>query len=190
MTHSLPMGSRANHQNQFSRRYQHAGLGQAHSSENLASIYQRSLRGSWSSPPAGKLLGHLQLVKYIVNGLFATLIQFLTLKMCIELLEIPSAGLSNIIGSIFGISASFFGNRLFAFPESTETLSKQATNFLFLYTLIALLNGVILYLWSDVFSAPYQIGFIFARIPQFLLSYFGNKFIVFRKYPAQTHITD
>ena len=119
-------------------------------------------------------------VKYSLNGMVATLIHFVTLKLCLEIIEIPSAGISNAIGSAVGISASFLGNRYFVFNERIASLHKQALRFVILYALIALWNGFFLFLWSDIFLRSYQWGFVISAVVQFVLSYFGNKLLVFK----------
>ncbi len=86
-----------------------------------------------------------------------------------------------MVAALFGITASFFGNRYFVFVEHTESITRQATKFGSLYAVIAVLHGVILYIWSDNFGLDYKLGFLLATGLQVILSYFSNKKLVFNK---------
>ena len=116
-----------------------------------------------------------ELFKYGVNGLIATAIHFGVLSFNLKFIGIPSVGLANLIASCFGISTSFFGNRYFVFKRSESDLASQAIKFSGMYGVIALLHGFILLVWSDWFRLDYRIGFLIATIFQFILSYIGNK---------------
>lgn len=121
-----------------------------------------------------------QPVRYLINGLVATAIHFLVLTINLKLLGWSSAGLSNFVASIFGICASFVGSRYFVFQYSSEALSAQIYRFILLYLAIALLHGALLYIWVDVYSLNYILGFGVATAMQVLFSYIGNKFMVFK----------
>ena len=56
-----------------------------------------------------------QVARYIVNGLFATAVHYGVLTFCLTVLQLPSAGVANLIAAVFGITASFFGSRYFVF---------------------------------------------------------------------------
>ena len=90
-----------------------------------------------------------------------------------------SAGMANLIASIFGITFSFIGNRYFVFNESDGSLLKQVIRFSSLYGTIAILHGLVLLLWTDWFRFDYRIGFLIATALQVSLSYVGNKKMVF-----------
>lgn len=123
---------------------------------------------------------HLQPVRYVLNGLFATATHFAVLTFNLEVLAWSSAGLSNLVAAVFGISASFLGSRYYVFRGSQVSLRGQLARFLILYAAIAVLHGLLMYVWSDLFQLNYQSGFVVATVMQMLCSYLGNKVTVFK----------
>jgi putative flippase GtrA len=121
-----------------------------------------------------------ELARYILNGLVATAVHYGVLTANLQVFDIPSAGLANMIAAFFGISSSFLGNRYFVFRGHQGRPLKQARQFLLLYGLIACLHGAVLYVWTDVFSLDYRLGFLIATLLQVALSYLGNKRLVFK----------
>lgn len=124
---------------------------------------------------------HLQVVRYVANGLVATAVHFSVLQMNLKLLGISSAGLANFIAAFFGIVVSFVGSRYFVFQAHRQPILKQASKFGGLYAAIAFLHGLVLYVWSDVQGWDYRIGFLLATVLQVVFSYWGNKLMVFNK---------
>lgn len=122
-----------------------------------------------------------ELVRYIINGIICTGIHFGVLSFNIKVLDFQSTGLANMIASVFGITASFIGSKYFVFPSRTESIFQQAVKFGLLYGVIALCHGFILFVWTDKLAYDYRIGFVFATIFQVLLSFIGNKLVVFNK---------
>lgn len=121
-----------------------------------------------------------QVVRYVVNGLVATAVHFVVLSFNLQVLGIPSAGLANLYAAVAGISTSFLGSRYFVFRSRDEAIFRQAAKFGLLYAAIAGLHGAALYLWSDVGRLDYRIGFLLATGLQVMLSYWGNKMLVFK----------
>lgn len=121
-----------------------------------------------------------ELQKYILNGVVATLVHYCVLTIIIESDLLSSAGVANLIASMFGIAASFCGNRYFVFRESSKPIVRQGINFIVLYAGIALLQGFTLFLWTDLLKFDYRLGFLISTGLQFICSYVGNKLIVFR----------
>lgn len=119
--------------------------------------------------------------RYIVNGLAATAVHYTMLVFNMEVLAMPSAGVANAIATLFGIATSFLGNRIFVFQETEAQIGAQAMRFVALYSVIALIHGFVVFLWSDIAGYAYSTGFVLATVIQFILSYIGNKFVVFRK---------
>ena len=122
----------------------------------------------------------IELLKYGINGLFATAVHFGVLTLNLKVSGISSAGAANLIAACFGICTSFFGNRYFVFQKNDSNLLSQALKFCGLYGAIAFLHGFILLVWSDWFGLDYRIGFLIATLFQFVLSYIGNKKMVFK----------
>ena len=125
--------------------------------------------------------GRAELLRFIVNGLFATGVHFAVLTFNLKVLGFGSAGLANLLAAVAGISASFLGNRFFVFAAAeTQPLLTQAIKFSGLYGAIAVLHGAVLWLWSDRLGLDYRFGFLLATGMQVSLSYIGNKLVVFK----------
>ena len=122
----------------------------------------------------------LEIIRYGINGLAATAVHYGVLTFNLKAIEISSAGLANLIAAVFGIGASFLGSRYFVFATKDEPILKQAIKFSGLYGAIALLHGLVLLIWTDRHGLDYRLGFLIATVIQVLLSYLGNKFLVFR----------
>jgi putative flippase GtrA len=122
-----------------------------------------------------------EVLRYFVNGVVGTVVHFTALVTCIELVGMPSAGLANLVASLFGIAASFIGNRYFVFRSHTARLKSQAARFVFLYAAIASLHAGLLFVWSDLWGLDYRIGFLLALATQVVLGFWGNKTLVFAK---------
>lgn len=120
-----------------------------------------------------------ELVRYGINGFLATLIHYVVLTINLNVLLMNSAGMANLIASVFGITFSFIGNRYFVFNKCNETLLRQVIKFSSLYSAIAIVHGLILFLWTDWLEFDYRIGFLMATALQVSLSYVGNKKMVF-----------
>lgn len=118
-------------------------------------------------------------IRYVINGVAATGVHYTALLINLHVLGIASAGLANLLAALVGITASFLGSRYFVFRGHTESLLRQAAKFGLLYGAIALLHGLVLYLWTDLAGFDYRIGFLFALVLQVALSYWGNKRLVF-----------
>jgi putative flippase GtrA len=125
-------------------------------------------------------LSILEIARYAINGLIATAVHFGVLIFNIEILDFKSTGIANFIAAIFGISASYLGSRYFVFNRTAEKITLQALRFGVLYSVIAVLHGAFLWVWTDWNGLDYRIGFVIATIFQVSLSYFGNKLLVFK----------
>ena len=121
-----------------------------------------------------------QPIRYIVNGLVATAVHFLVLTFNLKVLEWNSAGVANLIAAVFGIAVSFLGSRYYVFNGSLEPLVKQLYRFMLLYAAIAILHGLLMYIWVDLYLQNYMIGFVIATFMQVACSYIGNKVLVFK----------
>lgn len=121
-----------------------------------------------------------QIIKYGTNGLLATTIHYLALFLQVEKFGVASLGFANGIASVFGITASFLGNRYFVFEDVKEKAFSQAWKFVSLYVLLAIFNYGFMYYFGDVRQIEYTMVFLFATALQFVLSYVGNKLLVFK----------
>ena len=120
-----------------------------------------------------------ELARFVINGLIATAVHYGVLSFNLNVLQIPSAGLANFLAAWFGISASFIGSRFFVFRHKSSPWLPQALRFLALYLSIACLHGLLLFLWTDTFHLDFRVGFAIATVVQTILSYAGNKLLVF-----------
>ncbi|WP_246161390.1 GtrA family protein [Stenotrophomonas cyclobalanopsidis] len=121
-----------------------------------------------------------QFARFVLNGLAATAVHFGTLTFLVEIVNVGSKGLANSIAAIFGILASFVGNRFFVFATRTGSLRKELVRFSVLYAALALLSGAFMALWADVFALDYRIGFVAISGIQLVLSFLGNRMLVFK----------
>ncbi len=121
-----------------------------------------------------------QFARFVLNGLAATAVHFGTLTFLVEVVHVGYKGLGNSIAAVFGILASFIGNRFFVFASKTSSLRKDLLRFSVLYAALALLSGALMALWADVFALDYRIGFVAITGIQLVLSFLGNRMLVFK----------
>lgn len=121
-----------------------------------------------------------QFTRHIVNGIFATAAHFGVLSFNLLVVEMESAGLANMIAAVVGAATSFVGSRYFVFRAVSGSPLRQILSFAALYAVIAILHGVILYVWTDVNGLDYRVGFVLATGVQVFISYLGNMAWVFR----------
>ena len=118
--------------------------------------------------------------RYIINGLVATFVHYAILTINMEILDMKSAGIANLIAATCGITISFFGSRYFVYRNHNGTIFNHAVKFGLLYAFIAMLHGFVLFVWTDIYTFSYHIGFLLATLLQVSLSYIGNKVLVFK----------
>ena len=122
----------------------------------------------------------LRLMRYVLNGLLATGVHYLTLSVMIGPLGVRPVGLANLVAAITGTAASFAGNRQFVFNVVASPVKRQALHFAALYAVLALVHSACMYVWCDMLKNDYQLGFVLATGLQFFLSYFFNNKLVFK----------
>ena len=120
-------------------------------------------------------------IRYVINGLVATGAHFAVLTIGIQVLHIPLAAVANLFAAIVGITVSFLGSRYFVFRGHTRSILVQATSFVGLYAIIALLHAGVLFVLTDMLGIDFRIGFLVATGLQVFVSYLGNRKIVFSK---------
>ena len=117
---------------------------------------------------------------FVLNGLAATGVHYGVLHAAVELLAIYPVGLANFIAACFGITASLLGNRHVVFRgRANAPLGHHLARFGLLYAVLAVANAAVLFLWTDVGGQDYRLGFLLAAGLQVVLSYFGNRHLVF-----------
>lgn len=120
------------------------------------------------------------MARFVVNGLVAAGVHFATLYLLLEVAGLRSAGLANLLAAGPGLTASFLGNRHFVFRAGAGPWRGQAARFVALYAMTALVHGAVLLCWTDIAGLDYRVGFLLATALQVVLSYLGNKLLVFR----------
>jgi len=121
-----------------------------------------------------------QLTRFFLNGLLASGVHYLVLFLSINVFHLESAGMANLFSALFGTITSFFGNRYFVFSAQKYNIWRQFRKFSFFYGILILVQGFILLVWTDIYGFQYQTGFVIGVVIQTFLSYFLNKFLVFR----------
>ncbi len=124
-------------------------------------------------------LNHGEPFRYILNGCIATIFHYIVLSFSIEIFELHSAAIANLIASFFAITFSYVGNRYFVFRSISEPIFKQYYKFLYFYVVIAAIHGSVLFIWTDYLGFDYKVGFLLAVMIQVILGYFANKKSVF-----------
>ncbi len=122
-----------------------------------------------------------EFTRYVVNGLFATVVHFIVFQFSFVVIGIQSAGLSNMFGAIFGIASSFLGSKYFVFPHCSGRWEHELTKFILLYSTVAVSHGAILFAWTDVGKLDPMAGFGVATIFQLMCTFIGNKYLVFNQ---------
>lgn len=121
-----------------------------------------------------------RLLRFIANGIAAAVVHFAALYVLLQVLELPSAGLANLLAAIAGVSASFVGNRHWVFAETREPWWRQLLRFWVLYLGLSLLHGTMLLVWTDLAGLDYRVGFLLGALLAALCTYLGGKRWVFR----------
>ena len=116
--------------------------------------------------------------KFIINGLFATLVHFLVLLILISFSSL-NYGFSNFIGYIFSITSSFLGNKFFVFKDSSNMHITQVIKFIFLHIFLAINSGLALYIWTDINKYNFVIGFLGITALNTIISFMVNKFLIY-----------
>jgi putative flippase GtrA len=122
-----------------------------------------------------------QKLRYAINGAVAAIVHFLVLYAAIHFLDIGSAGLSNLLGSLAGIAASYAGNRHFVYRQTRAPVLVQGSRFVVLYAVLAAMHGLVLLIWTDWWGLNYLTGFLITVLLQVAIGYLGNKHLVFNR---------
>lgn len=124
---------------------------------------------------------HAEFTRFIVNGLVATGAHYAVLTFAMEVLAFASAALAGLAAAMVGTTVSFLGNRYFVFLGHSETWLGQALRFAGLYAGVASLHAAFLFLWTDMSNLDYRIGFVIVTAMQVMLTFLGNRYLVFAR---------
>ncbi len=138
-------------------------------------------------------IGFLQMGKYGIIGVLNTLLNAGIYNALIFITNVASGFTVDsffIVAFIIAVINSFFWNRYWAFEQiGMETVGKDAFQFFFVSTVVAVINFVILHIIVNVIGAPVgidpkvwaNIALALTIITAFFGNFFGYKFIVFKK---------
>ena len=122
-----------------------------------------------------------QPARFALNGLAATAIHFVLLAFFLHVLHLSSAGVANVLAALGGTTASFFGSRHYVFRARSESILIQVRRFWVLYLALSLMQGIVLFLWSDLAGLDYRAGFLIGVVIQAISAYYGGRHWVFRR---------
>ena len=120
------------------------------------------------------------LLRYIFNGLFATVVHYCVFIFSINFFNFQYAATADFIAAFFGISISFFGNKYFVFNKRATRPFAQYLFFFFFYIFLVLIHSTVIFLMTDILFIHYNISFLLATFFQFLISFTVNKNLVFK----------
>ncbi len=119
-----------------------------------------------------------RIVRFILNGLFATVVHYGVLAGLIEGAGLASAAIANALAAVCGIAVSYAGNRTFVL-RSRAPHRRAGTRFLACYAAVVSLHGGAMALWADIGGLDYRIGFLLFTGLAAVLTYLLNRFFVF-----------
>lgn len=119
-----------------------------------------------------------RIVRFILNGLFATAVHYGVLAGLIEGAGLGSAAVANALAAVCGIAVSYAGNRAFVL-RSRAPHRRAGTRFLACYAAVVSLHGGAMALWADIGGLDYRIGFLLFTGLAAVLTYLLNRFFVF-----------
>ena len=120
------------------------------------------------------------LLKYILNGLSATLFHYIILRLLLMNFYFEYYASADFIAAFFGICFSYLGNKFFVFKHSSSNHFVQYFIFLIFYFLMMIVHSSIIFIISDIYNVNFNIGFVAATFFQFLFTYYVNKKIIFK----------
>jgi putative flippase GtrA len=122
-----------------------------------------------------------QKLRYVLNGVAATLVHYLTLRVLIQLLPGTDVGLCNMGASVAGITASFLGNRHLVFAQTQKWVGKQLAQFLVLYGVLASIQGALMHGLVASWGLNITLAFLICTAFQFVAGFSVNKYFIFHE---------
>lgn len=121
-----------------------------------------------------------RILRFGLNGLFATAVHYAVLAALVEGAGMGSAAVANALAAVCGIAVSYAGNRSFVL-RSRAPHRRAGLRFLACYAAVVSLHGGAMALWADLGGLDYRIGFVLFTGAAAVLTYLLNRFIVFRE---------
>jgi len=119
-----------------------------------------------------------RLLRFGLNGLFATAVHYAALTGLVEGAGLQSAALANALAALCGIAVSYVGNRRFVL-RSRAPHRRAGVRFLACYAMTVALHGGAMALWTDLGGLDYRVGFVLFTGAAAVLTYLLNRFFVF-----------
>ena len=124
-----------------------------------------------------------RVLRFGLNGLFATAVHYAVLAGLVEGAGLGSAAVANALAAVCGIAVSYAGNRSFVL-RSRAPHRRAGVRFLVCYAAIVSLHGGAMALWADFGGLDYRLGFVLFTGAAAILTYLLNRFFVFREQPG------
>lgn len=124
-----------------------------------------------------------RLLRFGLNGLFATAVHYAVLAGLVEGAGLGSPAVANALAAVCGIAVSYAGNRSFVLG-SRAPHRRAGVRFLVCYAAVVSLHGGAMALWADLGGLDYRPGFVLFTGAAAILTYLLNRFYVFRERPG------
>jgi putative flippase GtrA len=118
--------------------------------------------------------------KFIIVGLTATLVHFLTLSFLVEIARIPWPTFASAVGSVAGIATSYFGNYAWVFV-CTAPHRTYLGRFITVYVFTMGVNTLLFFLQINFLRFNYVVAFLVATSLSTLMNFLLAKFAVFER---------
>jgi putative flippase GtrA len=118
--------------------------------------------------------------KFIIVGLAATIVHFLTLAFLVEIARMSWPTFASAIGSVAGIATSYYGNYSWTFVR-TEPHRTFLGHFIAAYVFTMSVNTVLMYLQINFLQFNYVAAFAAATSLSTLMNFLVTKFAVFER---------
>ena len=122
---------------------------------------------------------NLQIIKFVISGLFATLINFLTYNLVF--LFFRNLIFASVSGYFFGLIISFVFAKFWVFQNHTERkVVKSFFIFCTIYLFGALGMSLIVIFFNEIFN-NHKIAWFFGTLFAAFNNYLGSKYILFER---------
>lgn len=118
-------------------------------------------------------------IRFIIVGVVATLCHAIVTVALVELTGVKLASVANTAGTITGMTISYLGNRSWTFRASGSHV-QHLPKYLVSYGFVTLLNGLIMYVISDLAGIFYVYPMIALFFLSPVLTFFLNREFIFR----------
>ncbi len=117
--------------------------------------------------------------RFVLNGLLATAVHYLTLVLLVEGAELSIVWVANTMATAVGVGVSYLGNRSYVFRSAAPHMS-ALPRFLASYGIVFALHGAGMAAWADWAGLNYSIGFVILTGLSAVATYLLNRSFVFR----------